>query len=307
MSCVLRCRDSATQTNVVLVGTMHGNPVSIDLARSTVCEAAERGALSSVLLEACPTRWERTLATKPKGSLMRRLFDDEMQAAAEAAESYGVAMELVDQPVETTVPRLRSLLLLTLRQLLTPWAGGWMRIAEDYRRGIARLQPDDDVGIGLADLLEDGVVRNTPLTLLRSPVVLGLIAVTSLLVAAVGLPDEATMAALADDLPTVVTQVPITPYTPHPTPHTPRPTPYTTPTTPHPSHLAFTVVTQALGIALLLLLLLGRASLVGLMEERDAVLARNIRRACQGERGREVVVVLGAAHVNGVRRLLIQS
>ena len=82
MSCVLRCRDSATQANVVLVGTMHGNPVSIDLARSTVCEAAERGALSSVLLEACPTRWERTLATKPKGSLMRRLFDDEMQAAA---------------------------------------------------------------------------------------------------------------------------------------------------------------------------------------------------------------------------------
>ena len=30
-----------------------------------------------------------------------------MQAAAEAAESYGVAVELVDQPVETTVPRLR--------------------------------------------------------------------------------------------------------------------------------------------------------------------------------------------------------
>ena len=268
MSCVLRCRDRATQTNVVLVGTMHGNPVSIELARSTVCEAAERGALSSVLLEACPTRWERTLATKPKGSLMRRLFDDEMQAAAEAAESYGVAMELVDQPVETTVPRLRSLLLLTLRQLLTPWSGGWVRIAEDYRRGLARLQSDDDVGIGLADLLDDGVVRNTPLTLLRSPVVLALIAATSLLVAAVGWPDEATMVALVDDLPTVVT--------------------------------------QALGIALLLLLLLGRASLVGLMEERDAVLVHNIRRACQGERGREVVVVLGAAHVNGVRRLLIQ-
>ena len=143
-----------------------------------------------------------------------------------------------------------------------------MRIAEDYRRGLARLQSDDDVGIGLADLLDDGVVRNTPLTLLRSPVVLALIAATSLLVAAVGWPDEATMVALVDDLPTVVT--------------------------------------QALGIALLLLLLLGRASLVGLMEERDAVLVHNIRRACQGERGREVVVVLGAAHVNGVRRLLIQ-
>ena len=137
---------------------------------------------------------------------MRRLFDDEMQAAAEAAESYGVAMELVDQPVETTVPRLRSLLLLTLRQLLTPWAGGWVRVAEDYRRGVARLQSDDNGGIGIADLLGDGLLRNTPLTLLRSPVVLALIAVTGLLLAAVGLPDEATMVALLDDLPTVVTQ-----------------------------------------------------------------------------------------------------
>ena len=68
---------------------------------------------------------------------------------------------------------------------------------------------------------------------MSSPVVLGLIAVTSLLVAAVGLPDEATMAALADDLPTVVTQVPITPYTVHPTPHAPHLTPHTLHLTPH--------------------------------------------------------------------------
>ena len=267
MSCVLRCRDRATQADVVLVGTMHGNPASIRLARSAVCEAAERGSLSSVLLEACPTRWDRTLAMQPEGSIMRRLFDNEMQAASEAAESYGVAVQLVDQAVEITVPRLRSLSLLTLRQLLTPWAGGWKHISDDYRRGLARLQSAD--GIGMADLLEDGLVRNTPLTLLRSPVVLALIAFTSLVVAAVGWPDEATMAALMDDLAAVVT--------------------------------------QALGIALLQMLLLGRVALVGLLEERDVILAQSIRRACQGEHEREVVVVLGAAHVNGVRRLLLQS
>ena len=67
------------------------------------------------------------------------------------------------------------------------------------------------------------------------------------------------------------------------------------------------VVTQALGIALLQMLLLGRVALVGLLEERDVILAQSIRRACQGEHEREVVVVLGAAHVNGVRRLLLQS
>ena len=50
--------------------------------------------------------------------------------------------------------------------------------------------------------------------------------------------------------------------------------------------------------------------LTGLIEERNFVLARNIRQAClkaKRGKGREVVVVLGAAHLNGVQKLLTQS
>lgn len=65
------------------------------------------------------------------------------------------------------------------------------------------------------------------------------------------------------------------------------------------------------GFALLETVLLGRVMLVGLIEERNFVLARNIRRACLGARrrrgAREVVVVLGAAHLNGVQKLLTGS
>ena len=67
--------------------------------------------------------------------------------------------------------------------------------------------------------------------------------------------------------------------------------------------------------------LLLRVSLVGLIEERNFVLARNIRAASMqvlippravrqrgsGKDGRAVVAVLGMAHLNGVRRLLTTS
>ena len=120
------------------------------------------------------------------------------------------------------------------------------------------------------DLLRDGeLMRSAPLAVARSPVALALAAVTGVALAAVGWPDEATSAALAEDLPGTVA--------------------------------------QALCVAFALALPLGRVALVGLIEERDAVLARSIRQACRGDVDGEVVAVLGAAHVNGVRRRLSDS
>ena len=58
-----------------------------------------------------------------------------------------------------------------------------------------------------------------------------------------------------------------------------------------------------------------RVGLVGLIEERNAVLAHSIRRAClrppaacdaSGER-EAVIAVLGLAHLNGVKRLLVEE
>ena len=53
-----------------------------------------------------------------------------------------------------------------------------------------------------------------------------------------------------------------------------------------------------------------RVGLVGLIAERNTVLARNIRRACVPVGGRgdgeAVVAILGLAHLNGVRRLLAE-
>ena len=68
----------------------------------------------------------------------------------------------------------------------------------------------------------------------------------------------------------------------------------------------------SIAVAALETVVLGRVFLVGLLEERNFVIARNIRRAClapgkKGGGGRTVVAVLGMAHVSGVKRLLTES
>ena len=52
----------------------------------------------------------------------------------------------------------------------------------------------------------------------------------------------------------------------------------------------------------------GRLLLVVLLEERNFILARNIRKACFANKpGGSIVAVLGMAHLNGVAALLRDS
>ena len=77
----LRFKDKATGVDVTLVGTMHYNPVSIDLASSTVSKLKDADALHAVVLESCPSRWRKTQQTQPPGSFMRWFLYNEMLAA----------------------------------------------------------------------------------------------------------------------------------------------------------------------------------------------------------------------------------
>ena len=81
----LRFKDRATGVDVTLVGTMHYNQVSIELASSTVTRLREADALHAVVLESCPSRWKKTQKTQPPGSFLRWFLYNEMLAAADAA------------------------------------------------------------------------------------------------------------------------------------------------------------------------------------------------------------------------------
>jgi len=311
----LRFRDAASGTPVVLVGTMHCNPTSCALAKRTVRQTAREQGLSSVLLELCDARWNSTRAEQilenrqteeaaadaddPVQRFRRFLYEDEFQASFEAAHALGVRVELADQPIKETLQRLSQEASATVSDMRS--ADGWRRIAADVRKAYLQYRgvPADDGGsgaegggvggaaggaevdaprIGLRSVLDPALVAGYPVALLRYFSLSPALFGTVLGGAFVL---DAFLQALASD----------------------------------PGFLG--AIEPALEAALTVAIgtVAVRVGLVALLEERNYVLARSIRRACReqpaaadgGGEPPAVVAVLGMAHLNGVRQLLSQS
>ena len=101
-SAVSRVTDAVSGKDVVLVGTMHGNPASSHLVATVVKEELPR----AVLVELCDSRWNVTAAAEWNAteaalrpmSFRRWVYRDEFQAAFEAAKESGLpGVELIDQ------------------------------------------------------------------------------------------------------------------------------------------------------------------------------------------------------------------
>ena len=295
----LRFRDARTGVDVVLVGTMHYNPASIELASSTVASLGDKDELSAVVLETCPTRWAKTLKFQPSGSPMRFLLDNEFQAAVEAAPE-NARVVLGDQRIEDLSVSAKTQFISTVRDFTTPFDGGWSRLWNDARLAYAR----EVVGVGgastltFADLaLDPALLAATPLSLFRYPLawaikspktvvpflgfVYGLAILPSLVPA--GGVDASTHRYVASGAENAVS--------------------------------ALFLVLDVLEVVFL-----SRLFLKALLETRNDVLARSVRDACADERdceragkrengknARTVVAILGAAHLNGVQARLLSG
>ena len=111
---VLRLVEPLTGAAVTLVGTMHYNPRSVQLVRSTISEVSSAGTLGAVCVELCDERWDATVASRWRrdSTLERLFFEDEFQAAYEEARAAGVdGIELVDQPIGQSISRIAELTL----------------------------------------------------------------------------------------------------------------------------------------------------------------------------------------------------
>ena len=301
----LRFRDARTGVDVVLVGTMHYNPASIELASSTVASLGDKDELSAVVLETCPTRWAKTLKFQPSGSPMRFLLDNEFQAAVEAAPA-NARVVLGDQRIEDLSVSAKTQFMSTVRDFTKPFDGGWYRLWNDARLAYAR----EVVGVGgastltFADLaLDPALLAATPLSLFRYPLawaikspktvvpflgfVYGLAILPSLVPA--GGVDARTHRYVASGAENAVS--------------------------------ALFLVLDVLEVVFL-----SRLFLKALLETRNDVLARSVRDACADERAderageragerelsrgknaRTVVAILGAAHLNGVQARLLSG
>ena len=298
---VLTCSDRKTSARVTLVGTVHFNPASIRLAETAVRDAAADGALRAVALESCPMRWNATMQQQPAGSVLRSLLDNEMQAAAEVADEVdGVEIVLVDQPIDQTTSRLVRLFGLTLVDLVTPWSGGWGRIFRDIRQGYAQV-----VSSGSAGPIDGGrrVLERAldPSLLAGGPVALGryllAFAVTSPALCALLIATTAYYAVYfglvsGDGAWTAVTWSPAS----------------TEPIATVGEGAILVDARAFVAFQLVQWVVYARVFLVALLEERNRVIARNIRHAAErGGRDATVVAILGVAHLDGVRALLSED
>jgi len=277
---VLRFVEPESGSEVMLVGCMHFNPASVAKVSSVTSGLEERGALAAVVLEQCPTRWHRLTKSQPLGTPLRFLLDNEMQAAAEVAEAAGHPVVLGDQTVEKVTKELAEaaktatldmMSVSGLKRSIDIVFGQSLLIAGLFQRGNRASSGTVEESIGFRDFLDPALVLGTPVAVCRYLFSTALRAPTIAFL-------FATITALASAVDIPEGSDPIS--------------------------TLFWVISQVL-IPLWMLRILFTA----LLRDRDSVLADSIREACLASSGpgRTVVAVLGAAHCNGVQRILLQS
>lgn len=270
-----------TGVTVTLVGTMHYNPTSIALARNTVHELGQTNSLHSVVIESCPSRWTKALASQPPGSIMSKLFANEMMSASDAANEFNCPIILGDQNFNDTTRRMKEVFIDSLKDIANP-TEGWKRLYSDISTLSSKVLATGDNNFGPSDLFDPALLAKAPLSILRYSAAILIKApklgfpIFALFIYSVlqsSAADSASIDIAGDaNVDFILDSI-------------------------------FTLVTYVLQIALL-----GRVTLQALLHERNEILANNILTECKAAKnGKTVVAILGMAHCNGVKDLLLSA
>lgn len=269
---------------------MHYNSASI--ARATE-EVGSVDGLGAVVVEACKSRWESSLKLAPPGSTAARLIKSEMQAAAGVAIQKEVPVMLGDADVSRFLPRAKAFARNTVSQLADPLGDGWRTIYADLERTLSSTFDTADIAaselllkgeapLSAADFAKPDILVGFLGSLVRYPVAFALKAPLPFAVLSTALFTLSTAADTADAAAAAALGS----------------GDFFSPV------LALSALLFALEAGLVVLT--SRLLLVVFLEERNAELARSIRRAA-AESGAPVVAILGGLHVNGVARLLMST
>lgn len=247
-------------------------------------ELGEKKTLYSVLVESCPERWEKALASQPPGSLMAAVFESEMQAASLAAKEFSRPLVLGDQRFGDTTSRIKTVFLQSLRDIVSPWKG-WKSLYEDIAGLGKDFIPKGNDNFGLSDILDPKLLSTAPISILRYTSAIVLKA-PKFGVPALGLFVYSAVQSVAEEMnPSALM-----------------------PAVESSTDIALSIAATA-AFNVLQVALLGRVILQALLHERNVILAANILEECKraklaGKEGDTVVAVLGMAHCNGVKDIL---
>lgn len=137
---LLEFEEPQTGVKVILVGAMHYNPASIQLAKETIERLGNENRLGSVVVEACDIRWNKTAELYAEKPFLKKILNNEMRTACDAALAFGRPVVLGDQQINVTVTALKASFKQTLQDLVTP-PSGWKRFVEEVQESWKETVP----------------------------------------------------------------------------------------------------------------------------------------------------------------------
>jgi pheromone shutdown protein TraB len=284
---VLTFREPLSGVIVKLVGSMHYNPTSIALAEKVVETSAMEGRLRAVLIESCPTRWEKMKSRSDysfSNTLLKNLFNNEMRSASNTATKYNIPTILADQEISQVNKAIQSSLGETFKELLFPFNGGWSRFASKLINDISLSLPVGTNYLGIRDYLDPNLLIMTPISLFRY--ILALIVKSPI----VGI----VLYGFLYVLPSLSLTLDVNSISEQPS-------------------VNISDMLSSASVSLLETLILSRVFLSALLTKRNIIIAAYIQRVCgkiaqsvdTNTKDLEVVAVLGMAHCNGVMKNLL--
>lgn len=180
---LLEFQEPKTNTTVILVGSMHYNPTSMNLAKTTIDKLGQENRLGSVLIESCDIRWEKTTEMYKQRPILKKFLNSEMRLAADTALSYDRPVVLGDQRINITSDSLKSSFMETLSDLTTPLSG-WQRFVRELKQSYDETLPmgggggggggdSDDKDykyISASDFLDPKLLLAMPVSMVKYPI-----------------------------------------------------------------------------------------------------------------------------------------
>ena len=166
----LRFNHPESNVEVLLIGSMHYNPQSIDLTKKIIDKLGEEDRLGAVIVESCPIRWNKTMELHNTNSLyssaLKLILNNEMISAYERASNFGAPVVLGDQLINITNNNIKSALKQSFMDIINP-IHGWKRIYNDINKAVEQTLPSGDKYLGVNDFLDPNLIKFLPVSLIR--------------------------------------------------------------------------------------------------------------------------------------------
>lgn len=166
---ILKFQEPKTNVTVILVGAMHYNPSSIQLAEQTVEGLALNNKLASVIVESCDIRWNKAAALYKEKPWLKALLKNEMVASSDLAVQYNRPVILGDQRINITTTSLKECFQDTITDLTSP-PSGWKRFATDVGKAFDETRPFGGEGyLGPFAFFDPKLIAAFPVSLVKYP------------------------------------------------------------------------------------------------------------------------------------------